>query len=36
MNGKISRRRLIETAGIAAFASPASAEAVMPAPRFES
>jgi len=36
MNGKISRRRLIETAGIAALASPASAAAAMPAPRFES
>ena len=35
MSDKISRRRLIETAGIAALASPASAAAAMPAPRFE-
>ena len=35
MNVGISRRRLLETAGIAALASPASAAAVMPAPRFE-
>src|ERR1039457_869116 len=35
MNVGISRRRLLETAGIAGLASPASAAAVMPAPRFE-
>src|ERR1039457_2314453 len=35
MNVGISRRRLLETAGIAALASPASAAAVRPAPRFE-
>ena len=31
----ISRRKLMQTAGIAALASPASAAGVMPAPRFE-
>ncbi|MGA2272401.1 MAG: mannonate dehydratase [Bryobacteraceae bacterium] len=35
MNLEISRRRLMQTAGIAAFASPASAAGDMPAPRFE-
>ena len=35
MHVGISRRRLIETAGIAALASPASGAAAMPAPRFE-
>src|ERR1017187_5645536 len=31
----ISRRKLMQTAGMAALASPASAAGVMPAPRFE-
>ncbi len=35
MNIGISRRNLMQTAGIAAFASPASAAGDMPAPRFE-
>jgi len=35
VNVGISRRKLMQTAGIAAFASPASGAADMPAPRFE-
>jgi mannonate dehydratase len=36
MNGRVSRRRLMQTAGVAAFASPLGAAAASSEPRFES
>src|SRR5258708_36681989 len=35
MNGKVSRRTLMQTAGVAAFASPLGAAAASSEPRFE-